>query len=353
MAAVMAQLRPDECSFTVRALRAMSAAELSLALTCCDGSQRAEMTRLAGTRLPTGGKVRESQARLIRTELLRATSSKRLTDALDILTTRVRERCVEVLGDDFDDPSREAVEALLEELRDEFHDDLVRLYLSLVVDADAVATPLLVGHLADGGSLRIPSTAPLDAAAPRRRRTSDERRAERTERRRRKSQENSERREQRQGATRFRRQRRADASVGSRDDAATTADTESVTIEQTRLPHPHVSRFRNVSADSAHRGLVGTAFIPYSGGDGETGKIRPCVVVAAGRKHALLRPLYSFARRPAGGWRAVELREWEEAGLEHASWVGDELHVVRWRLFSPIGTLTTADWNRICRGEVN
>jgi hypothetical protein len=350
----MAQMRPEECANSLRAFRAIPAPELARALSTCDRSQRREVGRLLGCRLQASGRVSETQARLIRTGVQRASSSTKVTDALDILTARVRERTLAILGDDFDDPNGEAIEALVAELRDEFDDDLVRLYLALVVDAGAVASPLVAPYLADAGPLSIPPTSAVDVVPPRRRSTTEERRAGRAERRRAKTLDKSERREQREIALRVRRPRRSQPSAVSDGDEATAGtSTESVTIEQTRLLHPHISRFKSVSADSAHRGMVGTAFIPFSGRDGKEGKVRPCVVVAAGRKHALLRPLYSFARRPAGGWRAVELREWEAAGLEHRSWVGDELHVVRWRRFARIGALTTSDWNRICRGEVN
>lgn len=354
VAAVMAQMRPEECTHAIRALRAMSASELARALTACDRSQRTEIGRRAGSRLPGGGRVSESQARLIRTELLRATTTATITDALDIITERVRSRTVEVLGDDYSDPSVESIQSLVAELRDEFHDDLVRTYLSLVVDADAVASPLLVPYLADDGPLGIVPVAATEPARTTRRKTSEERRVARTARRRAKAHEKTERREQRETAAQVRRPRRSRSVVeAGHDDSAPRPSTEPVTIEQPRLVHPHVGRWTNVSADSPHRGLVGIAFIPFSGRDGVEGKKRPCVVVASGRKYALLRPLYSYARRHAGGWRAVELREWESAGLEHRSWVGGELHEIRWSQIARVGSLTIDDWNRICRGEVN
>lgn len=355
MSAVMSQLRPDRCEHTLSALRSMDVPTLADALRHCDRGERRTIGGLLGTVLPPSGPIGEFQARLVRTSVLRATSTTTVVETLEVVADRLRRRSVEILGDEFDDPSRERVEALVAQLRDEFPDGLVRLYVALVIDARAVAAAHLERYVAPDGPLAPLDVSPIDPApALAGRRASGELNSARAQRRRHDRAAKAARREQQQAARRQRPRRRGRSGASSlNDDTPTSIAETTVDFALTPLLHPHVSRFTSVSADSPHRGMIGTAYIVYTGGDGKAGKVRPCVVVAAGKRHVVVRPLYSFARRPAGGWRAVELREWEAAGLEHPSWVGDETHKVRWNRFRPIGRLTVADWNLVCRGEVN
>lgn len=355
MSAVMSQLRPDRCEHTLPALRSMDVPTLSTALTHCDRGERRTIGGLLGTVLPPSGPIGDFRARLVRTGVLRASSTKTVVETLEVVADRLRRRSVEILGDEFDDPSRERVDALVAQLRDEFPDGLVRLYVALVIDTGAIAATHLGPYVAPGGPLAPLDVSPIDPApAHTGRREPSEFSSARAQRRRHDRAAKAARREQQQAARRQRPRRRSRSATTNVDDGARTPITETpVEVTLTPLLHPHVTRFASVSADSPHRGMIGTAYIVYTGGDGKAGKVRPCVVVAAGKRHVVVRPLYSYARRPAGGWRAVELREWEAAGLEHPSWVGDETHKVRWNRFRPIGRLTVADWNLVCRGEVN
>ena len=95
------------------------------------------------------------------------------------------------------------------------------------------------------------------------------------------------------------------------------------------------------------------AFIWFTGPTRGSGKTRPVVIIARTKKHYIVRPIYSNARRPAGSWRAVVINKWEAANLLNPSVVGDETHKVKLDRLRLIGELTLADWNRVCLGEVN
>lgn len=117
--------------------------------------------------------------------------------------------------------------------------------------------------------------------------------------------------------------------------------------------HPHISRFKDADRTDADVGKIGMAFIWFTGPTRGSGKTRPVVIIARTKKHYIVRPVYSNARRPAGSWRAVVVNEWEAANLSNPSVVGYEIHKVKLDRLRLIGELTLADWNRVCLGEVN
>ena len=117
--------------------------------------------------------------------------------------------------------------------------------------------------------------------------------------------------------------------------------------------HPHVSRFQDADLTDANVGKVGMAFIWFTGPTRGAGKTRPVLIIAKTKKHYIVRPIYSNARRPAGSWRAVVINEWQVANLSNPSVVGNETHKVKFDRLRLIGKLTLSDWNRVCLGEVN
>jgi hypothetical protein len=80
--------------------------------------------------------------------------------------------------------------------------------------------------------------------------------------------------------------------------------------------------------------------------DSETGKARPCVVIAGAPEHLLVRPGYSDGGRKSRDWTSVPVHEWREAGLDQPTWIGgDSLRIARSVVASVIGRLSVADWN--------
>lgn len=125
-------------------------------------------------------------------------------------------------------------------------------------------------------------------------------------------------------------------------------------IEPKRLVHPHITPGKGVSQDDKSVSSVVMAHISYKPKDSAGGgKLRPCLVIAAGEKFLLVRPIYTNPRKYAQHWRSVHLEEWHIAGLEHQSYVSIQRQVVLRRRSSPIGQLSVHDWNKVCRGEVN
>ncbi len=124
-------------------------------------------------------------------------------------------------------------------------------------------------------------------------------------------------------------------------------------LQIVKRQHPHISRFQDADRTDTNVGKIGMAFIWFTGPTRGAGKTRPVVIIAKTKKHYIIRPIYSNARRPAGSWRAVVINEWQAANLLNPSVVGDETHKVKLDRLRIIGELTLRDWNRVCLGEVN
>ncbi len=137
------------------------------------------------------------------------------------------------------------------------------------------------------------------------------------------------------------------------EDAANAENPADSPFQIVKRQHPHISRFQDADRTDANVGKVGMAFIWFTGPTRGAGKTRPVVIIAKAKKHYIVRPIYSNARRPAGSWRAVVINEWQTANLSNPSVVGDETHKVKLDRLRIIGELTLGDWNRVCLGEVN
>jgi hypothetical protein len=125
-------------------------------------------------------------------------------------------------------------------------------------------------------------------------------------------------------------------------------------IAVSKLQHGHLKRYLKASTSHAQTGQVNWGFISYGKNDPDEGKVRPCVIVAVAPRYYIVRPIFSRASRYAGVWRAVQIYDWQQAGLHHESVVGHETQKIALdKIRSHIGELSLSDWNRICRGEVN
>ena len=125
-------------------------------------------------------------------------------------------------------------------------------------------------------------------------------------------------------------------------------------IAVSKLQHGHLKRYLKASTSHAQTGQVKWGFISYGKNDPDEGKVRPCVIVAVAPRYYIVRPIFSRASRYAGVWRAVQIYDWQQAGLDHESVVGHETQKIALdKIRSHIGELSLGDWNRICRGEVN
>jgi hypothetical protein len=76
-------------------------------------------------------------------------------------------------------------------------------------------------------------------------------------------------------------------------------------------------------------------------------------VVASNSKYVWVRPIYTNDYT-AGRWKAVEIFDWKQAGLDHSSYVASyDLRLSKHRCDVSNDRMTLNDWNRVCRGEVH
>lgn len=132
-----------------------------------------------------------------------------------------------------------------------------------------------------------------------------------------------------------------------------TSSSDALPVVNTKRVHPLITRFGEDAGIHEDVSRIGNAFVRFSGDPKGHGKERPVLVIAKTSKHYVVRPIYSHARWPAGSWRAVEIVEWQDAGLSNNSYVGDETHKVKHENLKLKGRLNLQDWNRVCLGEVN
>jgi hypothetical protein len=99
-------------------------------------------------------------------------------------------------------------------------------------------------------------------------------------------------------------------------------------------------------------GYVWEAYISWGPKAGE-GKKRPVLVIASNRTRVWVRPIFTNDYK-AGLWRSVIINDWEQAGLDHQSYVSvDILELSARKCTVGKAKLTLEDWNRVCRGEVH
>jgi hypothetical protein len=170
----------------------------------------------------------------------------------------------------------------------------------------------------------------------------------REQRRRRRKEQAAERRardDQRQQATPF-----EGGELPLRDDV--DDDTPAVRIDEIasmRAVHPRLP----AGVDGAREpvGFLGTAYITWGRGPDE-GKRRPVVIIGASGRHLWVRPCYS-RDYVAGGWRAVRIVDWADAGLAHEGFVAiDVVKLKRSAVTVTRFRFTDRDWNAMCRGEI-
>lgn len=260
----------------------------------------------------------------------------------------------ELLGDAFAEPTQDDLDAVTPKLVRRHGRLAVAFYYSYVIAGDNYASEMLKGYFGENALFeaeqdhQIP--APLPKPEPRvvDSATRDRRRQRRLERKKQavvtvRAKPPTKRVKAKPKAT------RRSLTVG-----APTPPQSKITVEPTRLVHPHVSQAGGFS--TAHRmvGLLVTGYIHFDPANpASRGKARPCVVIAVGPEQLLVRPVYTNPYKFAGHWRSVRLDDWKQAGLTHPSHVGTDQHKIPHIEDGVLGRLTTHDWNRICRGEVN
>lgn len=126
---------------------------------------------------------------------------------------------------------------------------------------------------------------------------------------------------------------------------------DGVPLEISRIAHPHLDE-RATNESKKPVGYVWEAYISWGPKAGE-GKKRPVLVIASNRTRVWVRPIFTNDYK-AGLWRSVIINDWEQAGLDHQSYVSvDILELSARKCTVGKAKLTLEDWNRVCRGEVH
>ena len=335
-----------------RVMRAMTGDEFAQLLeSLSEEDARAVSARLRA-RVAARGAPETNGAKL-RTKAVFGTKQMIPLGISEIAAEQLDERAREVLGENYEDPSLEQVAQIAEVMCSEFGLPRTRLWFASLVARGVKASPHIESVAAGIDGLGLKPETPTPSTTFVSNEPDNETRESRRNRRREQREERARLRETAESS------RRNNRRFRSRRDAPGTAGDPAETHEQTTVPAQPVPRERRVhprlgrypKADPRHE-LVGgiiIAWIRFTS-EPDTGKHRPCVILAVEDRRMVVKPLYSHPRYGAGFWRAVEIMHWETAGLNHKSWAGDEIHTVR-RFNDVIGRLHVDDWNRICLGE--
>lgn len=305
------------------------------------------------------GEIGEMQADFVRSTALRMYASGSVRVIVDRLTIALEERTREFLGKHHTNPSRRRTKKLTDVLIAEFGPLKTKMFYADAIDGEARASRHLLSELSQRESLSIDlylhDESPLGPISPRPA-PAEHVKLSRKERRAADKHARDVRRLQAATARQQDRLRKKDRARSETQVAPTEPElpTQPSPIQETKLQHGHLRRYRKASTSHPDTGSVKSAFVSFEKEDPSEGKVRPCVVVAVAPNYYIVRPIYSNAGYFAGTWRAVLLADWREAGLDHESVVGHKTHKVRLvHVHRHVGTLTIRDWNRVCRGEVN
>ena len=276
-----------------------------------------------------------------------------LEELLVLLQEKVGETAEKTLGEAFEKPSREDLARLTPILIEKHGKLATSVYYCSVIHGEFDAAPLLEEFFAPGAIFEVREdvspSVPLVRPEPR---VVDD--ATRSRRRERRAKNKKLIFPAPPSVFRKRRKVARQATNDQLSKSVGEAGAAPSQIPLKKLEHPHVRPSRGLSTSHELVGSIVHAFAHFEVAEPEVGgKVRPCVVIAVSEEWFLVRLVFSKPRRYAGIWRSVQIEEWSTAGLKHESYVSSQRRMVRRERVFLVGQLTTKDWNRICRGEVN
>lgn len=334
-------------------LRQASPADVISLFTNADQAVIKRVARRLGCEYTVGEPTHEEVGRLIQ-GCLALKRETYLEEVMLALQKPVANTAEDTLGEAFDDPSADDLARLTPILVEKHGRLATSVYYCFVIHLDSDAASLLEEFFAPGAIFEVneDQSPSVPLIRPVSRLVDEEKRARRKERRaKRKASIFS------APPAMFRRRHKAPRPGIKEEPPPRQADRTEATPSQIpikKLEHPHVHTDGTLSTTHDLVGAVVQAYAPYQvGNPNRGGKIRPCVVIAVSEDWFLVRLVFSRPWRYAGNWRSVRLDDWRLAGLKNQSFVSTERRTV-WRdRAEVVGRLTTKDWNRICRGEVN
>lgn len=313
-------------------------------------------------RLLAANRITTYNAQLVLTATLKLYASGSVELITQIIVRPLLMKTRVILGEHFENPSARKISELTEILLAEFGPIRTKLFYADAIDGMAKAKPHLLREIASRPELAIDlfvhDESPLEAPEARPAPTVD-RKVSRKEKRKSDKVARALVRKQESDARLIEKQRLLGKKqiaeveiVADRTSGDIVAELSQIAVS--KLQHGHLKRYLKASTSHQQTGQVKWGFISYGKNDPDEGKVRPCVIVAVAPRYYVVRPIFSRASRYAGVWRAVQIYDWKQAGLDHESVVGYETQKIALdKIRSHIGELSLSDWNRICRGEVN
>lgn len=332
-------------------LRMATSSQLVTIFAAGDKSRLRDLAKRVHLRY-SGNEVTEEQATGILKACLALRHGEHLLKLVFALSESVADTAEKLLGDAFEDPTQDDLDGLTPKLVRQHGRLLTMLYYASVVASNKTASAKLETYFGPDGlfDVKVDDSRPIPLPKPKLRSVDNAKKELRKQRK-------SKRKKPVVGVKPTARKKhtkvKAKPEVKLTAKAAAKPEPRKV-IEPKRLVHPHITPGKGVSQEDNLVSSVVMAHISYKPQDSAGGgKLRPCLVIAAGEKFLLVRPIYSNPRKYAQHWRSVRLEEWHTAGLEHQSYVSIQRQMVLRRRSSPIGQLSVHDWNKVCRGEVN
>jgi hypothetical protein len=358
----------SDASRTMPVLARLTSSDVHLAAKALPSKAQQQLARSLGvpiTVVTSSGSV----ADIVRRRSRRLDTPKAAALGRELADACVSETIV-ALGDHHDDPWYEDLLAVLDPVVARWGVRLVALMLASTADGEFNAAAVCARMLDEDPRFALDALGPVepDAPAPTVRTplptVSDaDAAAKREQRKLRRASKKAKQPAKRAEPPSYRRKRAPedspDAAKGGAAQASTTTEPRAPTV-QGRPVTASSAPMRRATVIGKHDDLryddemvsaVVHVFIPFAvpTDDGQDGKRRPCIVIAACAPDSLVvRPCYSEGGARADDWRSVRVSNPRVAGLDKNSYVDNEEFVIARAQAGPArGWLDRDDWNAL------
>jgi hypothetical protein len=359
---------PGDDSRTVQVLARLTSPDVHQAAKALPSKSQQQLARSLG--VPISVLTSSGNA----AELVRRRAHRLETRKASALGRDLAEACVvetiAALGEHHDHPSYDDLLGVLEPICARWRARLVALMLAATADADFNAAAVCARVLDEDPRFALDTLGPVEQdspaapiGAPAPTVTDADLEAKRQQRRQRRESKKAKQPAKRAEAPSYRRRRGPASKESVEQKSAGHRATASERLPFTAQGHPVstssasmrpatvVGSYEELDHDHELIGAVVHAYIPFRDPtpDGEEGKMRPCIVIAACAPDSLVvRPCYSEGGARAEDWRSVRVTDTLAAGLDKNSYVSTQEFVIERVQAEPIrGWLARDDWNAL------
>jgi hypothetical protein len=348
---------PADESRTIQVLARLTSSDVHHAAKALPSKVQQQLARAVGvpiTVLTSSGKAAE----LVRRRARRLDTGHAAALGRDLADACVAET-IAALGDRHDRPSYEDLLGVLDPICDRWGTRLVALMLAATSDGDFNAAAVCARMLDEDPRFALDALGPVQedaptpsigAPAP----TADEAEleAKREQRRQRRESKRAKQPAKRAEPPSYRRKRAAEPGATATEEtpripSGLPVPTSAVPMRRATV----IGSYEGLDHDDELIGAVVHVYIPFREPtpDGDDGKVRPCVVIAACAPDSLVvRPCYSEGGARADDWRSVRITDPRSAGLDKNSYVAAEEFVIERAHAEPVrGRLSRDDWNSL------